>query len=78
MKKAILSFLPVAILLVTLCGCYEAKEVYTLNPDGSGKVLLQLKATGSPISMNDEDSDPEDDPEGVFFGFVNRSRLILS
>ncbi len=57
MRKYILPALAGLTLLV--CGCFQTKETYTLNPDGSGKVLLE--ATFQPMNMmGGEEQDPEE------------------
>ena len=45
---------------VLLAGCIEAKQDYTLNPDGSGKVVLDLLMQEMPISLGQaEKPDPD-------------------
>jgi len=44
---------------VILSGCIQSKETYTLNPDGSGKVVYELTAPLAPDLMGTKQSDPE-------------------
>lgn len=54
MQKSLCVLVVLSALLMS--GCYETKQEYVLNPDGSGKVTL--RASFMPLSLNDE-SDPQ-------------------
>lgn len=45
MKTNRITTLIVAVMSLWYLGCYETKLDYTVNPDGSGKVLVEVKAT---------------------------------
>ncbi len=50
----------VLVMIAFLTGCFEVKQDFTLNPDGSGKVALQAITDKSPVSIGgDEKSDAE-------------------
>ena len=42
-----------------LTGCFESKQDYTINPDGSGKVTLDVLFDPTAVSMGQQSSDPE-------------------
>ncbi len=44
----------IAISLAGVAGCYESKHEFTLNPDGSGKVGLEVLVTGGIPFMDDK------------------------
>lgn len=50
----------ILIMIVFLTGCFEVKQDITVNPDGSGKILLEAITDKSPVSLSgSEKSDAE-------------------
>lgn len=58
MRNLILVVLIVGI-AVFLSGCFETKEHYTLNPDGSGKVVCETLFQPMSLNITGEEVDPE-------------------
>lgn len=55
--KMMIRFMMLAIVVLTFPGCFETKREVTLNPDGSGKVVYQIKQPLNPamqFSMGDD------------------------
>ena len=46
-------------IIVSLVGCFETEQVFTLNPDGSGKVRIHSVSSLNMASMFATDLDPE-------------------
>lgn len=62
------SFMFMAVLLgVFLAGCLESTEQYTLNPDGSGKVVVEatIADMSAMLGLDDESAAKKDDKERV-------------
>lgn len=47
-------------LLLVFSGCFESKEEYTLNPDGSGKVKIDITFAPVDLGFDSQPSDPEE------------------
>ncbi len=61
MKKRILFYLSALSLLALASGCIESNSDYTINPDGSGKVVYDSKF--QPISFNMSGEEPSADKQ---------------
>lgn len=75
MKKLNIIFL----LLVTILffGCIETKQKYTLNPDGSGKVIVESFFQQMNITMGGgEDSDPEIQMKNAIKKIIEKSKGV--
>ncbi len=48
----------VAVLAACLLGCLDLDEEYTLNPDGSGKVVVRMTYSPFRLNLNQQESDP--------------------
>lgn len=48
-----------------LAGCFESKQDYTINPDGSGKVTLDVLFDPSAVSMGSSQKDPQKEMEAA-------------
>jgi hypothetical protein len=58
--RKILGVLTVLTAAVLLAGCLEVRQDYTLNPDGSGKLVVDLTAQEAPLNIGQaETPDPE-------------------
>jgi len=55
MSRRILSALSIALLTLLAQGCLDVKHRYTVNPDGSGKVLIE--SIVKPFSLEEEETD---------------------
>ena len=53
--------------LLILNGCFELEEIFTLNPDGSGKVEVTAVFQGMDFSLNGSD---DNDPQGKLISAV--------
>ncbi|MCK5715072.1 MAG: hypothetical protein KAH64_03850 [Nitrosomonadaceae bacterium] len=71
MQKLLCILVVLSALLMS--GCYETKQEYVLNPDGSGKVTLQ--ASFMHISLNDE-SDPEQELKDAVKNILEKSECV--
>jgi len=49
-----------AAMAVALAGCIETKQDYTLNPDGSGKVVVELILEQTPMNFGQTEAPPPD------------------
>ena len=50
--RRVLSWFGIGLLVCGLCGCLETTDEYTLNPDGSGKVVHEALLTPIDLGMN--------------------------
>lgn len=50
---------------VFLAGCFESKQDYTINPDGSGKVTLDVLFDPSAVSMGSSQNNPQKEMEAA-------------
>ncbi|MSR52284.1 MAG: hypothetical protein EXS09_03215 [Gemmataceae bacterium] len=55
-----LRILAIALLSCFVCGCVEGELVYTLNPDGSGKVEMDLTSAPKVLSLELNKDDPDE------------------
>jgi hypothetical protein len=47
-------------LTILLTGCFDTKEEYTINPDGSGKVVHECTFQHMNLNIGDQATDPQD------------------
>ncbi|MGC9943027.1 MAG: hypothetical protein ABSE48_14445 [Verrucomicrobiota bacterium] len=53
--KHVAPFILVCLALIFLTGCFDTKEDFTLNPDGSGKVVIESICSPLQLPMNGND-----------------------
>ncbi len=61
---------------VFLSGCFETKEEYTLNPDGSGKVVYSAAFPPMSFKLGDEEPDPESQMKDAVKDILEKSSGI--
>ena len=61
---------------VLLSGCFETKEEYTLNPDGSGKVVYSAVFPPMSFKFGDEEPDPESQMKNAVKDILEKSSGI--
>ena len=58
MKTSLMLALAGLVASLSLCGCFKSKSDFTVNPDGSGKVTVEMQVTlpqtGAAIDANEE------------------------
>ena len=75
MNKFVKGILIVGI-MVFFSGCYETKQTFFLNPDSSGKVILEAKYQPVNISFTGEETDPEAQMEDSVRDILEKSSGI--
>jgi len=63
-------------IMVFFSGCYETRRTFFLNPDGSGKVILESKFQPMNISFTGEEVDPESQMEDSVRDILEKSSGI--
>ncbi|MCW5551275.1 MAG: hypothetical protein KIS67_03810 [Verrucomicrobiae bacterium] len=58
-RLALLRILLLAVACVFAAGCFETKQEFTLNPDGSGKAVIESSFTPTAWLINTGEQDPE-------------------
>ena len=58
-----------------LAGCFESKQDYTINPDGSGRVILDVLFDPSAVSMGQQ-KDPQKEMEAAVRKIIKDSKGV--
>ena len=64
------------LIILTVClfsGCFESDQEFTLNPDGSGKVIHEVLFQPVDLSMGDGSQDPQKELKKAVKGILNDS-----
>ena len=72
----ILSVLLIGVSALFLSGCFESKQDYTINPDGSGKVTIDVLFDPSTVSIGQQSQDPQKQMESAVRKIVKDSKGI--
>jgi len=80
-RNTLKHFKPFAVLCVLLClsACVQSKYEFTLNPDGSGKVVYHTQTEPDSFNINGDDNDEDDYKEAALDEakkIVNKSKGV--
>lgn len=71
----ILRFLVLAVACLFACGCVEGDLNYTLNPDGSGKVQIDVVTAPTPV-IDGKDQEPDEMARKMVTNQISRARGV--
>src|SRR5580658_3191555 len=77
--KHVAPFILVCLALIFLTGCFDTKEEFTLNPDGSGKVVVESICAPLQLPMNEnEKQTPEQKTQGALRSILENVKGVTA